>query len=57
MKGWPQRVPSLDEAAVILGVRTRIMAMHGLTSPYTTVVQIRDRIAKLHDAQRLKEAA
>ena len=57
VKGWPQRVPSLDEAAVILGVRTRIMAMHGLTSPYTTVVQIRDRIAKLHDAQRLKEAA
>ena len=42
---------------MILGVRTRIMAMHGLTSPYTTVVQIRDRIAKLHDAQRLKEAA
>ena len=57
VKGWPQRVPSIDEAAVILGIRTRIMAMHGLTSPYATAVQVRDRIAELHDAQRLKEAA
>lgn len=32
-------------------------AMHGLTSPYTTVVQICDRMAELHDAPRLKEAA
>lgn len=57
VKGWPQRVPSIDEAAVILGVRTRIMAMHGLTSPYATAAQVRDRIADLHDAERHKEAA
>jgi 3'-phosphoadenosine 5'-phosphosulfate sulfotransferase (PAPS reductase)/FAD synthetase len=57
VKGWPQRVPNLDEAAVILAVRTRILTMHRLTSPYATPVQVRDRIAELHDIQRLKEAA
>ncbi|WP_267382578.1 phosphoadenosine phosphosulfate reductase family protein [Sphingomonas sp. GC_Shp_6] len=57
IKGWPQRVPSLAEAAAILTARARIMAMHSLTSPYTSAVQIRERIAELHDVQRLKEAA
>lgn len=57
VKGWPQRIPTLDEAATILAVRTAIMTMHGLNSPYTTAIQVRERIAELHDAQRLKEAA
>jgi len=57
VKGWPQRVPTLDEAAAILAVRTQLLTVHRLASPYTTAVQVRDRIAELHDAQRLKEAA
>lgn len=57
VKGWPQRVPSLDEATVIHAVRTRILSMHGLGTPFTTPRQVRDRIAELHDTQRLKEAA
>ncbi|AOH83648.1 phosphoadenosine phosphosulfate reductase [Sphingomonas panacis] len=57
VKGWPQRVPSLAEASVILTTRTAILAMHGLASPYDTPQLIRDRIAALYDAQRVKEAA
>jgi len=30
---------------------------HRLVSPPTTAVQVRDRVAELHDAQRPKEAA
>ncbi len=57
VKGWPQRIPSLQEAAVILDVRTRILAMHQVDSEYATAVQVRDRIAELFAEQRLKEAA
>ncbi|HEX8553988.1 MAG TPA: phosphoadenosine phosphosulfate reductase family protein [Sphingomonas sp.] len=57
VKGWPQRVPSLEEAAQILTVRTRLCDVHGLATPFNTPVLVRDRIAELHDAERLKEAA
>ncbi|RDE04662.1 phosphoadenosine phosphosulfate reductase family protein [Sphingomonas aracearum] len=57
VKGWPQRIPSIAEASVILTARAAILAMHGLASPYSTPAQVRDRIADLHDAERLKEAA
>lgn len=57
VRGWPQRIPSLTEASVILSTRTAILNMHGLSSPYTTPHLVRDRIAELHDAERLKEAA
>lgn len=57
VKGWPQRVPCLDEAAQILGVRSRILAVHGLDTPYNTAGLVRDRIAELFHAARLKEAA
>jgi len=55
--GWPQRVPSIDEAAVIADVRSRILAMHGLETPYPTASAVRERIADLFEEQRLKEAA
>lgn len=57
VRGWPQRVPSIEEATIIGDVRARILAMHRLDTPYRTPTQIRDRIAELHDAERLKEAA
>ncbi|MBB4617978.1 phosphoadenosine phosphosulfate reductase family protein [Sphingomonas abaci] len=57
VKGWPQRVPSLGEATIIHAVRARILKMHRLETPFTTPVQVRERIAELHNAQRLKEAA
>lgn len=57
VKGWPQRVPSLDEARRIHDVRAGILARHNLITPYTSAQLVRDRIAELHDAERLKEAA
>lgn len=57
VKGWPQRVPTIEEAEAIADVRGRILAMHDLCSPYASAAAVRDRIAKLFDDQRLKEAA
>lgn len=57
VKGWPQRIPTIDEATRIFNVRARLLDRHGLTSPFTTPGMVRDRIAELHDAERLKEAA
>lgn len=57
VKGWPQRIPSLAEASIILTARTAILAMHDLETPYTTPALVRDRIAELHEAERLKDAA
>ena len=57
VKGWPQRIPSLGEASVILTTRTAILSMHGLVSPYSSPALVRDRIAELHDAECAREAA
>lgn len=57
VKGWPQRVPTIEEAATIAEVRSRILAVHNLDTPYRTAIEVRDRIAFLHDAQREREAA
>ncbi|WP_294243181.1 hypothetical protein [uncultured Sphingomonas sp.] len=57
VKGWPQRIPTLAEASVILSTRSAILAVHGKTSPYDTPALVRDRIAELFHAERLKEAA
>jgi 3'-phosphoadenosine 5'-phosphosulfate sulfotransferase (PAPS reductase)/FAD synthetase len=57
VKGWPQRIPTIEEAVVIADVRARILAMHQLETPYPSPSAVRDRIAELFDEQRLKEAA
>lgn len=57
VKGWPQRVPTIEEAATIAEVRSRILAVHNLDTPYRTAIEVRDRIAFLHDQQREREAA
>lgn len=57
VSGWPQRVPTIEEAAVIADVRCRILAMHHLSSPYATAKAVRGRIAELFEQERLKEAA
>jgi 3'-phosphoadenosine 5'-phosphosulfate sulfotransferase (PAPS reductase)/FAD synthetase len=57
VKGWPQRVPDINEAAKIAAVRALILATHNLTTPYPTAQAVRDRIAQLFAEQRLKEAA
>lgn len=57
VKGWPQRIPTLAEASVILSTRSAILAVHSRTSPYDTPALVRDRIAELFHAERAKEAA
>ncbi|OWK27547.1 phosphoadenosine phosphosulfate reductase family protein [Sphingomonas dokdonensis] len=57
VKGWPQRVPSLAEASVILSTRTALLTAHGRRSPYDTPARVRDRIAELHTVERAREAA
>ena len=57
VKGWPQRIPSIEEAEQIAQVRRSILAVHRLETPYDTAQLVRDRIAELFDSQRIKEAA
>jgi len=57
VKGWPQRIPTLDEAARIHSVRAEILAVHGLQTPYASAELVRDRIAELFHTERAKEAA
>lgn len=57
VKGWPQRIPSIDEAQQIAQVRRSILAVHNLDTPYDTAHLVRDRIAELYHSQRLQEAA
>lgn len=57
VKGWPQRIPTLDEAVRIHAVRAQILAVHGLETPYTSAELVRDRIAELFHTERVKEAA
>lgn len=56
VKGWPQRVPTIEEAATIAQVRARILAMHRLDTPYATAALVRERIAELHHHRRAEEA-
>jgi len=57
VKGWPQRIPTVEEASVIHDVRAQILAMHGLSTPYASAELVRDRVAELFHTMRLKEAA
>jgi 3'-phosphoadenosine 5'-phosphosulfate sulfotransferase (PAPS reductase)/FAD synthetase len=57
VKGWPQRIPSIEEAGTIATVRGSILAMYGLSTPYGDGPRVRDRIAELYHRQRALEAA
>lgn len=57
VKGWPQRVPTIEEAATIADVRGRILAVHGLDTPYRTADQVRARIGDLYEAAQQALAA
>lgn len=47
VKGWPSRVPTLEEAAIITSVRAPILARHRLRILYPTASTVRDRFAEL----------
>lgn len=53
VRGWPPRIPSLNEAATIADVRAQLLADHDLPDRYPTPTAVRDRFAALHaDAGR-----
>ena len=47
VKGWPPRVPSLDEAATIAATRTVIARHNRLTAHFLPASGVRDRFAEL----------
>lgn len=47
VKGWPLRVPTLEEAAQIASGRARILAHHGAENIYPTGQAVRDRFGEL----------
>lgn len=56
-KGWPTRLPTIEEAAQVVAARRIILGHHGLKELYPTAQSVVDRFAELMDAQRAKEAA
>ena len=51
MKGWPPRVPDLEEARKIHRVRSALRSTHGLTDHWPNPGMIRERFAELHAAK------
>lgn len=56
-KGWPTRLPTMEEAAQVVAARAVILGHHGLEVIYPTPAAVVDRFAALMAAQRAKEAA
>lgn len=50
-RGWPPRIPTLDEATTICRVRTALTARHGLANKWATPAAVRERFAELHALQ------
>ena len=50
-KGWPPRVPDLEEARTIHRVRSELTSTHGLTDHWPGPAMIRERFAELHAAK------
>ena len=51
MKGWPPRVPTLDEAHTIHRVRREMTTTHNLVNHWPDALTIRERFAELHAAK------
>ena len=47
VKGWPPRIPTIEEAGVIALSRAPILARHGLANLYPDAGAVRDRFAGL----------
>ena len=50
-RGWPPRIPSLEEAGTICRIRNEIAARHGIASKWATPRAVRERFAELHAAK------
>ena len=47
VKGWPPRVPTVEEAGLIASARAPILSRHGLRNLYPNTAAVRDRFAEL----------
>jgi len=54
-KGWPLRMPTLDEAVIIAKVRAEISILQGITPRFTTPIEVLKRYKELMDLKKLKE--
>jgi 3'-phosphoadenosine 5'-phosphosulfate sulfotransferase (PAPS reductase)/FAD synthetase len=54
-KGWPLRMPALDEAGLIAKVRADISILQGITPRFTTPFMVLKRYKELMDLRELKE--
>lgn len=54
-RGWPPRMPTSDEAALIAGVREQILIRHGLENRFPTGPAVRERFAALIAQKNSKE--
>ncbi len=52
VRGWPPRIPTHDEAAIIAASRAPILARHDLSNLYPTANAVRARFADLIDVKR-----
>lgn len=55
--GWPESVPTADEANLLAGVRREVASLLRLDIGYTTGESVRERIAQLKEEGDLKRAA
>lgn len=55
-KGWPTSVPTLEDAALIASVRTRIAALMGIATKYVTAEAVQQRYAELIAEKAIKGA-
>lgn len=56
VKGWPPRVPTLEEAGIIASARAPILVRHRLRNLYPTAAVVRDRFAELIALGRARDA-
>jgi hypothetical protein len=54
VKGWPPRIPTIEEAGIIAASRAPILSRHGLADLYPNAGAVRDRFS---DLIALKRAA
>lgn len=54
-KGWPNRVPTVNEAESLAFMRQQVCRLYGWESPYLTTTTVRDRYQELWDLKQLKK--
>ena len=51
-KGWPQSIPTLEEAHILASVRCEVSRLYEWELPFATAASVRDRIAQLYETTK-----